>query len=101
MQQVLRYLRDHETEFVGQLCDYIRFPSVSAQPAHAPDMKACAEWLLAQHHALGLEAKLHPTAGNPILVSRTPRRPGRKHSNRKRRYRRMAQVRRFDGGFRS
>ena len=79
MQQVLRYLRDHETDFVGQLCDYVRFPSVSAQPAHAPDMKACAEWLLAQHRALGLEAKLHPTAGNPILVSRTPRRPGRKH----------------------
>lgn len=79
MEQVLRYLRDHESKFVDQLCDYVRFPSVSAQPAHAPDMRACAEWLQGQYRALGLSAELHPTPGNPILVAHTPRRPGRKH----------------------
>jgi acetylornithine deacetylase/succinyl-diaminopimelate desuccinylase-like protein len=52
---------------------------VSAQPQHAPDMKRCAEWLLAQCRSVGLDAQLHETAGHPILVARTPRRKGRKH----------------------
>mgnify|MGYP000511753315 CR=1 FL=1 len=30
---------------LAELRDYVRFPSVSAQPQHAPDMKACGEWL--------------------------------------------------------
>ena len=79
MQEVLSYLRANESKFVDQLCDYVRFPSVSAQPSHAADMRACAEWLQGQHRALGLAATLHETAGNPILVSSTPRRAGRKH----------------------
>jgi acetylornithine deacetylase/succinyl-diaminopimelate desuccinylase-like protein len=80
MEKVLAYLKDHEAEFVAQLADYVRFPSVSAQKEkHGADMKACGEWLLAQYRTLGLEAKLYPTAGNPILLARTPRRKGRKH----------------------
>jgi len=80
MNQVLSYLADHETKFVEQLCEYVRFPSVSAQTEkHGADMKACGEWLVAHCRGLGLEAELHPTAGNPILVARTPRRKGRKH----------------------
>ena len=80
MEKVLSYLKSNETEFVKQLCDYVRFPSVSAQrEKHGRDMSACGEWVLAHCRAIGLEADLHPTAGNPILVARTPRRPGRKH----------------------
>jgi acetylornithine deacetylase/succinyl-diaminopimelate desuccinylase-like protein len=80
MEQVLSYLRDNEARFVKELSDYVRFPSVSAQKEkHGADMKACGEWLLAHCRSIGLEAKLHPTAGNPILVARTPRRKGRRH----------------------
>lgn len=80
MNQVLSYLKDNEATFIKQLCEYVRFPSVSAQTEkHGKDMKACGEWLLAHCKSLGLEAKLHTTAGNPILVARTPRRKGRKH----------------------
>src|SRR5687768_14638703 len=77
MEKVLAYLKNNEPKFIEQLCDYVRFPSVSAQKEkHGPDMKACGEWLLAQYRALGLEAQLHPTAGNPILVAKLPRRKG-------------------------
>lgn len=80
MEQVLSYLKRNEAKFVDQLCEYVRFPSVSAQTEkHATDMKACGEWLLTHCRGIGLEAELHPTAGNPILVARTPRRKGRKH----------------------
>jgi acetylornithine deacetylase/succinyl-diaminopimelate desuccinylase-like protein len=80
MEKVFAYLKDNEAKFVEQLCEYVRFPSVSAQTEkHGADMKACGEWLLAHCRSIGLEAELHPTPGNPILVARTPRRPGRKH----------------------
>ena len=31
MEKVLSYLKDNEARFIEQLCDYVRFASVSAQ----------------------------------------------------------------------
>ena len=57
MEQVLSYLKNNEAKFVEQLCDYVRFPSVSAQTEkHGRDMKACGEWLLHHCRGLGLDA---------------------------------------------
>jgi acetylornithine deacetylase/succinyl-diaminopimelate desuccinylase-like protein len=78
MQAVLDYLDANYDRFLNELCDYLRIPSVSAQPDHAPDMTACGEWLLKHCREIGLEAELHPTKGNPILVARTPRTGGPK-----------------------
>lgn len=74
MNQVLSYLRTHEKRFIKELCHYVQFPSVSAQSKHEGDVARCASWLAAHCRGLGLEATLHRTAGNPILVARTPRR---------------------------
>ena len=79
MEKVLNYLAENQARFVKELCQYVRFPSVSAQVEHQPDMVACAEWLAAHCQSLGLEASLHPTAGHPIVLARTPRRSGRPH----------------------
>jgi hypothetical protein len=38
MQKVIDYLRTNQVRFVQELCDYVRFPSVSAQPQHRDDM---------------------------------------------------------------
>ncbi len=78
MQNVLRYLRENEPRFIRDLCDYVRFPSVSAQPQHRGDLEKCAQWLTNHCRAIGLDATLHKTAGNPILLARTPRKPGAK-----------------------
>jgi acetylornithine deacetylase/succinyl-diaminopimelate desuccinylase-like protein len=73
MQAVLNYLEQNKARFLEALCDYVRFPSVSAQPAHRGDMAACAEWLVAHCKRIGLEARLCPTAGHPVVVAKTPR----------------------------
>ena len=73
MQAALDYLEQHKARFLGELCDYVRFPSVSAQPAHRGDLVACAEWLVAHCKKIGLEARLCPTAGHPVVVAKTPR----------------------------
>lgn len=78
MQAVLDYLRENQARFVRELCEYLRFPSVSAQPQHRADTGSCARWLLGHCRQIGLEAELHSTPGNPILVAKTPARPGKR-----------------------
>jgi acetylornithine deacetylase/succinyl-diaminopimelate desuccinylase-like protein len=76
MQAVIDFLKQNEQRSIAQLCEYVRFPSVSAQPNHAPDLKACADWVVRHCQEMGLEAKLCATAGHPIVLARTPRASG-------------------------
>jgi acetylornithine deacetylase/succinyl-diaminopimelate desuccinylase-like protein len=73
MDKVLDYLKQNQKRFLAEFCDYLRFPSVSAQPAHKKDLHACAEWLVAHCRAIGLNARLCPTGGHPIVIAKTPR----------------------------
>ena len=73
MNVVLNYLRANQQRFVQELCDYVRFPSVSAQPAHGEDMTHCATWLVRHCKQIGLEARLCPTDGHPVVLAKTPR----------------------------
>ncbi len=61
-----------------QLAEFLRFPSISTQPEHAPDLLACAEWLRALLAAIGLEAQVQTTPGSPIVVARTPCDPAKR-----------------------
>lgn len=81
MQSVLDYLKGNQKRFVDELCEYVRFPSVSAQPAHAKDLRNCAEWLVRHCQQIGLEARLCPTRGNPVVLANTRRgkASGRRH----------------------
>src|SRR3954471_19818318 len=81
MQPVLDFLKKNEEWFVQELCDYVRFPSVSAQPQHKQDLIGCAEWLYVHCQGIGLKAELFETPGNPIVIAKTfsERTPGRAH----------------------
>ena len=76
VQAVLHYLQKNDSRFVRDLCQYLRFPSVSAQSKHKKDLTHCAQWLLDHCRRIGLKARLCPTAGNPVVVAATPRRDG-------------------------
>jgi acetylornithine deacetylase/succinyl-diaminopimelate desuccinylase-like protein len=73
MSAVLEYIDQNQSRFVEDLCQYLRFPSVSAQPAHRADMDACAQWLVKHCRDIGLAAEVRPTAGHPVVVARTAR----------------------------
>src|SRR5512140_1315376 len=84
MKPVIDYLNKNKTRFIDELCQYVRFPSVSAQPQHAGDMKACGEWLVEHCRRIGLEARLCPTSGHPIVVAKTP--PARRNGGKRPRF---------------
>ncbi len=72
----LEYLAAHRDRHLAELCEYLRLPSISAQPDHRKDVARCARWIRDHCRQIGLEAELHPTDGHPIVTARTPRRSG-------------------------
>jgi len=71
MQTVLDYLKQNQKRFLAEFCEYLRFASVSAQPQHKKDLLACAEWLVAHCRQIGLDARVCPTEGHPIVIAKT------------------------------
>src|SRR5689334_20881055 len=61
-----------------RLFQFLRFPSVSTDPDRKQDVAKCAEWLAAEMRVAGLEAKVHPTQGHPIVIGRNVHKPGRR-----------------------
>jgi acetylornithine deacetylase/succinyl-diaminopimelate desuccinylase-like protein len=67
MSDPLNYALQNRRRFVGELKDFIRFPTVSAQPQHTKDLKECAKWLADHLHRIGLQnARVIPMAGHPM-----------------------------------
>ncbi|WBO83628.1 dipeptidase [Hymenobacter yonginensis] len=61
-------LEQHQDRFLSELLDWLRIPSVSADPKFHGDVLKAAEYLKARFEEVGLEkVELCPTAGNPIV----------------------------------
>lgn len=52
--------------------DWLRIPSISAQPAHAGDCRRAAQYVVDELAAMGFEASLRETAGHPAVVAHHP-----------------------------
>jgi len=62
------YARAHNDQFVNELCEMLRIPSLSGDPAHKGDIQRMAEWLEQHLRALGLQnVAIMPTAGHPVV----------------------------------
>lgn len=81
MKKIKDYLRTRRSRFIRELCDYLHFPSISADPRCAKAMRNCAKWLIQHCRKIGLDAELGRTNGNPIVMATTPRhiRSGKPH----------------------
>lgn len=60
------------------LLEFLRFPSISTDPAHAPDMRNCAEWIARLLRSGGLETAIVETAGHPAVIARNTHHLGRR-----------------------
>src|SRR6266446_3636745 len=63
-------------QHLDDLFSFIRFPSVSTEPAHKNDVAQCGEWLAGKLRGIGLKVEIHSTGGHPIVVARNEHRPG-------------------------
>jgi acetylornithine deacetylase/succinyl-diaminopimelate desuccinylase-like protein len=62
------YSRIHGERFRQELHEMLRIPSLSADPAHAGDVRRMAEWLADHFSSLGLDkVAVMETAGHPVV----------------------------------
>ena len=69
LEAALGYLDAHAEEHLNQLDEFLRIPSVSADPARDADVRRAADWIVQQLTAMGVQrAQLHETSGHPIVT---------------------------------
>lgn len=72
-----QYLDAHQDRFVEEYLEFLRFPSISALPAHAPDVRGAAEWVANRVTQAGLEnAAVMETGGHPVVYGDWLHAPG-------------------------
>ena len=68
MDKVVDYINVNRDRYVTELKEYLAIPSISALPAHAADVRRCAEWTAAEMRRVGLQnVRLIETPGNPVV----------------------------------
>jgi acetylornithine deacetylase/succinyl-diaminopimelate desuccinylase-like protein len=66
----LAYARAHRRRSLAELKEFVRFPSISAQPGHAADVRNCAHWLANQLRSTGLEdVNVIATRRHPLVYA--------------------------------
>ena len=63
---------------LDQLLEFLRFASISTNPANNDDTRACADWVAAKLESVGLKAEVHSTPGHPVVVARNRHQAGRR-----------------------
>src|SRR5438093_9033550 len=63
--------------YLADFYSFLRFPSVSTDEKFAGKVRDCAEWLSKKLEVVGLESKLVPTPGHPVVWARNKHRGDR------------------------
>jgi len=78
LEDVLARLRARNDRVLEALTAFASIPSVSADPGHADDIRAAADWVRRRLAAAGpTSARLIETSGNPVVYGEWPEAPGR------------------------
>ncbi len=68
MLPVVDFIHANRDRYISELTQYLAIPSISALPAHQPDVRRCAEWTADEMRRIGLEnVRLIETPGNPVV----------------------------------
>jgi acetylornithine deacetylase/succinyl-diaminopimelate desuccinylase-like protein len=68
-QRVLARIEADFPAYQARWLDWLRIPSISAQPAHAADCRAAAEFARGALAEIGFSAALRETAGHPVVLA--------------------------------
>jgi acetylornithine deacetylase/succinyl-diaminopimelate desuccinylase-like protein len=76
-QDVFAAIESRRGEFLAELESYLRIPSISTDPAYAPEIERCAAFVVDRMKAAGLDARPIPTAGHPLVYAEWLGAPGK------------------------
>ena len=77
MLNVVDFIHTNRDRYIDELKHYLAIPSISALPAHAGDVRRCAEWTAEEMRRIHLEnVRLIDTPGNPVVYGEWLQAPG-------------------------
>jgi acetylornithine deacetylase/succinyl-diaminopimelate desuccinylase-like protein len=72
------YLEQNQDRYLNELLDFLRIPSISSLPEHAPDVERAATWVAARMRNAGIEGvEIMPTGGHPVVYGEWRHAPGK------------------------
>jgi len=77
LNDVLTTIDGRRDQTLALLKDFLSIPSVSANPANAPDCRRCAHWVADQLKFAMLDVSIMETGGHPCVVAKNKHVPGR------------------------
>jgi acetylornithine deacetylase/succinyl-diaminopimelate desuccinylase-like protein len=69
---VTLWIEKNRSRWLGDLKNWLSIPSISAQPEHAKDVVAAAEWASDYLRTMGMKIEIVQTAKHPCLLATTP-----------------------------
>lgn len=66
---ILNRLDQGRAAALDRLMEFLRIQSISTDPAYAPNVRAAADWLVADLASIGFDAQRHDTPGHPMVVA--------------------------------
>lgn len=69
LQNAHEYAQSQASRLVADLVEWLKIPSVSTDPAFAPQVRRAAEWALNYLRGLGLETELIETQRHPLVLA--------------------------------
>src|SRR3954454_9720694 len=71
--QIEAFVEEHRDEFLADLIEWLRIPSISADPDRAADVRRSAEWLVTAVRRTGFPTvEIWETAGAPAVFAEWP-----------------------------
>nr|PID86823.1 MAG: peptidase M20 [Chloroflexota bacterium] len=68
MSNLLSFAKDNQDQYLQELIEFLKIPSVSTQPEHDADVAQAAKWLAASMEEAGVEhVQVIQTAGHPLV----------------------------------
>ncbi len=68
---------ENRERFIEEWKEFLRFPSISADPAYSDDCQRCADWLTSHLSDLGFQTELIETVGQPLVYAEYKGKPDR------------------------
>lgn len=68
-EQLRSYFSEHRARILDEYFEFLRFKSISADPAYHDECVACAKWLGQKLAQLGFAVELVETSGKPVVVA--------------------------------
>jgi acetylornithine deacetylase/succinyl-diaminopimelate desuccinylase-like protein len=73
-----QYLDEHEEQFIQEMLDFLRIPSISGLSEHMPDIRRAAEWVAERAKTAGMEnVQIMETGAHPLVYADWLHAPGK------------------------